>query len=83
MNARLLGVIPAGPAIISRSEVGLESRASYERIVWQRLLLDVSKLDGRKLGTVRGVNACPDEVKLDRIDRIMSTDSLWRRGYNY
>ena len=59
-----------------------ESKAAYERIIWQRLVLDFTKLNrGRDFATVRGVYPCPDGGKLERIDRIMSTDSLWRRGY--
>ena len=30
---------------------------------------------------VRGIYPCPDAAKLEKIDRVMSTDSLWRRGY--
>ena len=84
MQARWLGVLPAGPAIVTRTDAGRESKAAYERIIWQRLVLDFTKLNrGRDFGTVRGVYPCPDGGKLERIDRIMSTDSLWRRGYKY
>ena len=65
---------------------GWETPTSWQPygIIWQRLVLDFTKLNrGRDFGTVRGVYPCPDGGKLERIDRIMSTDSLWRRGYKY
>ena len=65
-DARWLGVVPAGRAIVARSEAGRESRGAYERIIWQRLVMDVSGRDAAQLGEgagqvqCRGVNPCPD-----------------------
>tara|TARA_B100000795_G_scaffold260683_1_gene236779 strand:- start:603 stop:1175 length:573 start_codon:yes stop_codon:yes gene_type:complete len=53
MQARWLGVVPAGPAIVTSREAGRESKAAYERILWQRLVLDFTKLGARELGDAR------------------------------
>ena len=53
MQARWLGVVPAGPAIVTSREAGRESKAKYERILWQRLVLDFTKLGARELGAAR------------------------------
>ena len=53
MQARWLGVVPAGPAIVTSREAGRESKAKYERILWQRLVLDFTKLGAKELGAAR------------------------------
>ena len=60
MQARWLGALPAGPAIVASREQGRESKAAYERVLWQRLVLDFTKLGARELGdvgTARGQSA--------------------------
>ena len=87
MQARWLGVVPAGPAIVTSREAGRESKAAYERILWQRLVLDFTKLGARELGDARqlvpekwplGSATAQQPGLLRRTRRVRGCSTHWR-----
>lgn len=78
------------PAIVAKSNQGSVSRKRQEDLVWQRLVLSITKGQGiwsntvaggrsDEIGTPQGIYPCPLEVKLKYIDSRQASDPLWKR----
>ena len=75
-----------GKAIVGRSMPGVIKRAAQEEVIWQRLVLQITKgialerAGGRPtFGKVQGVYPCSMEKEIAYMAQRRASDSLWKR----
>ena len=79
-------IVVRGNAIVARSEPGRISRKREEEVIWQRLVLQVTKGIAMEragsrpaFGTVVGVYPCSFEREIEYMSLRRASDSLWKR----
>ena len=75
-----------GNAIVGRADPGRIDRKASEEVIWQRLLLQITKGIAMEragarpdIGTVRGVYPCSMEKEIAYMALRRASDSLWKR----